>query len=177
VPIRFTSFPRTLPPPKFITNVISAFQSNDARIGLASAEKGFGSDRVLQILADELKLLGFDVESSKKAAGKIYRPVFFGEGGKPSLRYEVDAYNLEFRCGLEVEAGRGFQGGAFYRDLIQAMVMSEVDHLCIAILNRYEYASTYSNDYSKAIDVADALFAHDRIRIPFGLTVIGYGPV
>lgn len=68
-------------------------------------------------------------------------------------------------------------GNAFYRDLIQAMVMVQVDHLCIALLNRYEYANTHSNDYDKAIGVADTLFAHDRIRVPFGLTVLGYGPL
>ncbi len=156
--------------------MIEAFVSNDVAIGAASTEKGFGSDRVLAVLAQDLIQIGFDVEGSKKRVDKIYRPVFFGEGGRPTLQYEVDAYHQANRCGLEVEAGRGFQGGAFYRDLIQAMVMSQVDHLCLAMLNRYEYASTYSNDYSKAIDVAEALFAHSRIQMPFGLTVIGYGP-
>lgn len=156
--------------------VVSCFHKNDLAIGAASAEKGFGSDRVLSVLSDGLIQIGFAVESSKKKADKIYRPVFFGEGGAPTLQYEVDAYHEGHRCGLEVEAGRGFQGGAFYRDLIQAMVMIQVDHLCLALLNRYEFASGHSNDYAKAIDVADALFAHSRVAIPFGLTVIGYGP-
>lgn len=148
----------------------------ESSIGAASTEKGFGSDKVLALLADDLINVGFEVEKSKKKTGKIYRPVFFGEDGIPTLQYEIDAFHEGYRCGLEVEAGRGFMGGAFYRDLIQAMVMIQVNHLCLAMLNRYEYGSTYSNDYAKAIDVADALYAHSRIEIPFGLTVIGYGP-
>jgi hypothetical protein len=68
-------------------------------------------------------------------------------------------------------------GGAFYRDLIQAMVMVNVNHLCVALLNCYKYASNSSYDYSKGKEVAGALYAHDRVSIPFGLTVIGYGPI
>ena len=56
------------------------------------------------------------------------------------------------------------------------MVMIQVDHLCLALLNRYEFGTIYSRDYAKAVDVADALYAHSRVTIPFGLTVIGYGP-
>ena len=174
--IRFTSFPRTVPPPVFVHEVVGCFAKHDLAIGAASTLKGFGSDKVLALLAGDLMHVGFEVESSKKKVDKIYRPVFFGESGIPTLQYEVDAYHEGNRCGLEVEAGRGFMGGAFYRDLIQAMVMIQVDHLCLALLNRYEYGSTYSNDYAKALDVADALYAHSRIDIPFGLTVIGYGP-
>lgn len=176
MPVKFTSFPKTNPPPEFIHSIVGCFQKNDFAIGAASSQKGFGSDRVLALLADDLAQIGFEVESSKKKSGKIFRPVFFGEGGFPTLQYEVDAYHNHHRCGLEVEAGRGFQGGAFYRDLIQAMVMIQVDHLCLALLNRYEYATSYSNDYAKAVDVAEALYAHSRVSIPFGLTVIGYGP-
>lgn len=156
---------------------MGAFQTHDEAIGEASTTKGFGSDRVLSLLSSDLNQLGFEVEASKSKHDKIDRPVFFGEGGEPSLRYQVDAYQPVWKCGLEVEAGRGFMGNAFYRDLVQAMVMVGVDHLCIAMLNRYEYAKAHSNDYMKGIDVADALFAHTRVAIPFGLTVIGYGPL
>jgi len=60
---------------------------------------------------------------SKRKADKIERPVFYGENGIPTLRYEIDAYHPDWRCGLEVEAGRGWMGNAVYRDLIQAAVM------------------------------------------------------
>src|SRR5215217_7900285 len=68
-------------------------------------------------------------------AGKIERPVFYGENGIPTLRYEIDAYHPDWRCGLEVEAGRAWMGNAVYRDLIQAAVMVGVQHLCLAVSN------------------------------------------
>ena len=51
------------------------------------------------------------------------------------LKYEIDAYNAAWRCGLEIEAVRALRGGAVYRDLVQAMVMVQVDHLCIGVPN------------------------------------------
>src|SRR5262249_20727024 len=106
------------------------------------------------------------------------RPVFFGEDGRPTLRYKIDAYNPQWRCGLEIEAGRAWVGNAIYRDLVQAMVMGQVDHLCLAGPNGYRYngggPGPVSTDYRNTIEVAEAVFGHSRVRIPYGLTVIGY---
>jgi hypothetical protein len=56
--------------------------------------------------------------------------------------------------------------------------MVHVDHLVLAVANRYKYNSggrvTYSPDYENTVAVADALYGHSRIRLPYGLTVIGY---
>ena len=72
---------------------------------------------------------------------KIDRPVFFGENGIPALRYQIDAYHPVWKCGLEVEAGRAWMGNAIYRDLIQALVMVQVEHLVLAVSNVYRYQS------------------------------------
>lgn len=71
------------------------------------------------------------VEASKRKVDKLERPVFFGENGIPTLRYEIDAYHPEWKCGLEIEAGRGWMGNAVYRDLVQAAVMVGVEYLCL----------------------------------------------
>ena len=122
--------------------------------------------------------LGFEVDTSKQKAGKIERPVFYGENGRPTLNYQIDAYQPIWRCGLEIEAGRGWMGNAVYRDLIQALVMVQVDHLILAVANAYKYQTggkqTVSRDYDNTISVADALFGHTRMRLPYGLTVLGY---
>ena len=80
--------------------------------------------------------------------------------------------------GLEVEAGRAILGNAVFRDLFQAMVMVDVDHLCIAVPISYKYKSNgkpmTSKYYEKTVAVADALYGHSRVTMPFGLTVIGY---
>jgi len=176
--VRFTSFPRTKPPPHFLAPIISVFQSHEPIISTVALAKGLESDDVLAALATDIANLGFTVEADKLRTGKIERPVFFGENGIPSLRYEIDAYHSEWRCGLEVEAGRAILGNAIFRDLFQAMVMTDVDHLCLAVPNTYKYKSAgralTSKYYDKTISVADALYGHTRVAMPYGLTVIGY---
>ncbi len=175
---RFHSFPRTEPPPPYVEHIVKVFRSHEDVIGTRQLDKGLTSDQVLTRLRDDLLLLGFAVESGKAKADKIHRPVYFGESGAATLKYEVDAYHSEWRCGLEVEAGRAIMGNAVYRDLIQAMVMVEVDHLCIAIPNTYKHMAggkqVSSKDYDVTVAMADALFGHSRVAVPYGLTVIGY---
>lgn len=176
--VRFMSFPRTEPPPDFIPEVIRTFAENESRIGTVDLAKGLTSNEVLAVLKDGLTNIGFTIEGGKAKDQKIERPVFYGENGRPTLRYQIDGYHPGWKCGLEVEAGRAWMGNAIYRDLIQAMVMVQVDHLCLAVPNSYKYQSggkeTISSDYDNTVAVADALYGHTRVKIPYGLTVVGY---
>ena len=69
-------------------------------------------------------------------------------------------------------------GNAVYRDLIQALVMVELDHLILAVPNGYRYQrggkTTVSKDYENTCAVADALFGHSRMALPYRLVVVGY---
>lgn len=176
--IRFTSFPRTIPPPNFIKDIVNTFIKHEKEISTINLVKGLESNQVLGILSEDFILNGFEVESGKGHSQKIHRPVFFGENGDAILRYEIDAYHDDWKCGLEIEAGRAILGNAIFRDLFQAMVMVDVDFLCLAIPNTYKYKSggknMISKDYEKAISIADALFGHARLSIPYHLTIIGY---
>jgi len=176
--VRFTSFPRTEPPPPCTLAVVEAFRGCEPAICTKTLQKGLTSDAVLAAVGPALAQLGFLVEGSKLAVDKIKRPVFFGENGSPDLQYEIDAFHPEWRCGLEIEAGRGWMGNAVYRDLVQALVMVELETLILAVANSYRYKSsgraTISKDYANTIAVADALFGHSRIRMPYQLVVIGY---
>ena len=176
--IRYTSFPRTQTPPEFVASIIEAFRARESLICTQTLVKGLTSDEVLSILRPNLIGLGFEVELNKLKTGKVKRPVFFGENGIPDLQYEIDAFHPDWRCGLEVEAGRAWMGNAVYRDLIQALVMVEVDTLVLAVPNGYRYQSsgktTVSKDYSNTCAVADALFGHNRIAMPYRLVVVGY---
>jgi hypothetical protein len=176
--VRFTSFPRTEPPPAFTGAIVDVFRSAETGICTRTLAKGLTSDAVLAALRAGLEALGFSVEASKLASGKIKRPVFFGENGAPDLQYEIDAFHPEWRCGLEIEAGRGWMGNAVYRDLVQALVMVELETLVLAVANSYRYLSggktAVSKDYDNAVSVADALYGHSRIRMPYRLVVIGY---
>ena len=81
------------------------------------------SDQKLMLLRPALVALGFDVEGGKKAADKLRRPVLLGEMGAEERAYEVDAFHGEWGVALEVEARRGTQGNAIYRDLIPTSLL------------------------------------------------------
>lgn len=176
--IRFTSYPRTEAPPSFITDITRVFRGVESSTSTVVLEKGLTSDAVLSLLRPGLREIGFEIEGGKQKADKIERPVFYGENGRPALNYQIDAYHPGWRCGLEVEAGRAWMGNAVYRDLVQALVMVQVDHLVLAVPNLYKYQSAGRNvastDYENTNSVANALFGHTRMRLPYGLTVIGY---
>ena len=67
---------------------------------------------------------------------------------------------------------------AVYRDLVQALVMVELETLVLAVANTYRYQSggklTISRDYENTTAVADLVYGHSRIRMPYRLVAIGY---
>ena len=175
--IRFQHFPITHEPPQFVLDVVECFRKNESAISTVQGMSG-SSDVVLGFIRTDLKAIGFDVEKSKKSSDKIFRPVTFGINGKPQLKYEIDAYNSETRVGLEIEAGRGVMGNAIYRDLILGMMMTNVDHLVIAVANEYKYKSKnkqiVSKDFEKCVAICNALSGHTRVQLPYTITIVGY---
>lgn len=139
--VHFYYFPQTEPPPPFVAQVVGVFRQYEAVVSTATRMKGLTSNEVLGVIRPGLLAVGFETEAGKLVADKISRPVFFGEGGVPTLAYEVDAYHAGWRCGLEIEAGRAWMGNAVYRDLVQAMMMVQVDILVLAVPNSYKYMS------------------------------------
>jgi len=176
--VRFISFPLTEAPPKFCAEIVSAFTANESKISTRALKKGLTSNDVLTVLRDDLVRLGFQVEAGQQKNDKIQRPVFFGEGGIPTRNYQIDGYHQEWRCGFEVEAGRAWMGNAIYRDLIQGLVMVQVDTLVLAVPNAYRYnsggRSVISTDFDNTKSVAESLYGHTRVRMPYGLILIGY---
>ena len=174
----FSTFPRTQAPLDFVAQIVAVFRAHATSIGTAALSKGLSSDAVMGVLRDDLCKIGFEIEAGKSIAAKLKRPVFFGQDGRPSRQYEIDGFHPTWRCGIEIEAGRAWMGNAVYRDLIQAMVMVDLDHLVLAVPMTYKYMTrgrpTFSKDYENTVSVADALYSHTRIKMPYGLTVIGY---
>ena len=176
--IRFSTFPQTEPPPAFVPEIVSVFEKHEPYIATLTLNKGLTSDEVLSVLRGDLIGIGFDVERGKRKDQKIERPVFYGENGIPTVRYQIDAYHPTWKCALEVEAGRAWMGNAVYRDLIQASVMVNVDHLVLAVPLSYKYMTggrpTVNMDYDYTRDLARALYGHTRFRLPYSLVVLGY---
>ena len=178
VAVRFATFPRTQSPPSFTTEIVRVFEKYEQAISTIELTKGLTSDKVLQLIAPDLLTLGFQIEEGKTKDQKIDRPVLFGDDGIPTVRYQIDGYHPTWECVLQVEAGRAWMGNAVYKDLLETAVMVDVKHLCLAVPNTYKYqsggSSVVSRDYDKTRGVADALFGHTRLRLPYDLILIGY---
>jgi len=176
--IRYATFPRTCVPPPFATDLVSVFLKHERAIATTRLAKGLTSDAVTARIARDLSELGFEVETGKTAHEKIARPVYFGEGGVPTVRYEIDAFHPSWKCGLEVEAGRAWMGNAVYRDIVQALVMVDVEWLALAVPNAYRYKTggreVTGKDYERTRALVEALYGHTRVRMPYGLILIGY---
>jgi hypothetical protein len=178
IPVRYQTFPRTVDPPEFAEKVAKVFRDHEKEISTTLLKKGLTSDEVLRVIRSDLEGLGFECEKSKYSKGKINRPVLFGENGKSEVSYDIDASHSQWQAVLEVEAGRAWKGNAIYRDLIRASIMVGVKFLILAVPNKYQYKSSgrtsVSTDYENARDLANALYGHDRFRLPYYLMLIGY---
>jgi hypothetical protein len=146
----------------------------DSRQGLQMT-----SDKALAHLRPALVALGFEIEGGKKAADKLRRPVLFGEQGREERAHEVDGFHPEQGIALEIEAGRGTQGNAIYRDLVQTSLLIDARYLALGVLIEYHHKSSgkavVSTDYRKTVTVLDAIYASQRLKLPLdGVLLIGY---
>ena len=156
--ILWQHFPKHSSCSDFLRNVVSAFEKVSDEI--ASLDNvGQVSNDALAKVRPGLEELGFVVESSKKADGKIKVPVLYGANGKVE------------KTVIEVEAGRGVTNYQFLKDLFQACVMQNVDFIVIAI--RQDYRG--SDDFQKVISFIETIYASNRLILPLkGVLIVGY---
>lgn len=150
--ILWQHFPKHSPCPEFLKKVVGCF---DAVAGeIASLDNvGQVSNEVLAKVRGGLQGLGFQVETSKTAEGKIKVPVLYGANGKVEKAFEADAYHPTQKVVVEVEAGRGVTNYQFLKDLFQACVMQDVDYAVIAI--RQDYRG--SDDFGKVVTFIETI--------------------
>ncbi len=167
-------YPVRLPAPNWAPDLLKTFTA--VRVKIDSAEhRGVSSDTALAAVRPGLRKLGFTVERSKSAAGKIWRPVLFGENGQPMVAYEVDGFHEGERIVLEVEAGRGAANNADYRDLVRASLMVDTDYLVLAVMQEYRAGKQVMRSYEQTRNRLDAIYASDRLKLPLkGVLLIGY---
>ena len=90
---RWRYFPTYAAPPKWVDPLISIFAANQAQIDSAVTHaKLMESNDVLRVIADGLVGMGFEVEQGKTRAGKLPRPVLFGDEGTFLQAYEIDTF-------------------------------------------------------------------------------------
>ena len=170
--INWNYFPRSTACPSKLLEVIEAFRTVEKLIDSELNEKQ-ESNEVLEKVAANLLVLGFDVETGKKNSQKIFVPVLFGQNGKVEKRFEADAWHKDLGIVLEVEAGRAYANNQFLKDLFQASMMHGVDYCVIAVRNIYQ--SGKSKDFEKISTFIETMYASDRLSLPFnGILIIGY---
>ncbi len=167
-------YPSRSPAPDWVATVVAAFAKSKADIDSRS-NHGVGSDAALATLRPALVAAGFDIEAGKASADKIRRPVLFGEAGHPRVAYEVDGYHPKLGIVLEIEAGRGAAGNADYRDLIRTSLIVDADYLILGMMLEYRTGKTTLRSYERTRDQIDAIYASERLKLPFkGVLLIGY---
>jgi hypothetical protein len=177
---RWRYFPSYASPPDWVAPVVAVFTASRPQIDSAVVHpKPMQSNDVLGVIASGLQALNFTVETGKQKAGKLPRPVFFGDEGKFLRTYEIDAFEPDEGIALEVEAGRATMGNAIYRDLIQASLMVDARYLVLAVPSEYRYKSggrtVPEASYQKTYSVVEAIYGSPRLNLPFeGLLLVGY---
>lgn len=167
--LRWQFYPKWGQPPEGIYKLINIFENLFPKISSEYNQKP--SDEVLEILSADLIDQGFEAEISKKREGKIRRPVLFGENGKISKSFELDAYYPSEKIALEIEAGRGVLNYHFLKDLFEACTIPSVDYLAIAVRQKY----LNKKDFETVITFFDTLYASNRISLPLkGILILGY---
>jgi hypothetical protein len=173
-------FPRNEQPPQWaheLVGVVASLQSQlDTEVDPSIADK-LDSDGVLQAMRPQMEALGYLVESGKTRAGKIFRPVLFGDNGTAGLTYEIDAFHEDLGIAVEVEAGRGAKGNADYRDIVRMSLLLDGRFmvLLMPMLYRYGTKGAKAQAFSKTRDQFSAIYASQRLRLPFdGVLLIGY---
>lgn len=126
-------YPSAIEPPAWVAPVVGAFAAVRPQID-SRLNVGVSSDAALAALRPELVRQGFKIEGRKTKAGRIRRPVLFGEVGRPVVAYDVDGFHPEHGIVLEVEAGRGAANNADYRDLIRASLLVDARFLLLAMM-------------------------------------------
>lgn len=167
-------YPSRSPAPAWVPQVVATFTTAGNQLDSRS-NHGVTSDAALAVLRPALVSLGFEIEASKKKAGKIWRPVLFGEVGRPLVAYEVDGFHPDYGIVLEVEAGRGAAGNADYRDLIRTSLIVDADYLILGMMLEYKTGEITMRSYERTREQIDAIYASERLKLPFkGILLIGY---
>jgi hypothetical protein len=104
-------YPTRAHAPGWAPDIVEAFTDAAPQID-SRINHGVTSDAAPAVLRAALVVLGFQIEASKAASGKIRRPLLFGENGSARVAYEVDGVHPELNIVLEIEAGRAAAGHA-----------------------------------------------------------------
>lgn len=170
-------YPLNTTPPEWVYDIVDLVNRAEMQISTVDAHTGLSSDDVLAVLRPGLEALGFEVEKGKSARDKVRRTVLYGENGRPEVTYEIDAFNDLIGAAIEVEAGRGSQSNADYRDIVRTSLILDARFLVLMLPLAYRSndAAKPRSAYATTRGHLDAIYQSQRLQLPFaGVLLIGY---
>ena len=167
--LNYQLFPRSVAITKEMQNIIDCFIIEYEKID--SSTNNLKSDEVLHIISQHLIKLNFSVETGKSIENKINVPVLFGRNNNIDKCFNADALSNDGRIVIEVEAGRATENNQFLKDLFQACMMFNVEHLVLAVRNEYRNHKDFEIIYT----FFETLYISNRIKLPLkSILLIGY---
>ena len=167
--LNYQLFPRSVAITEEIQNIINCFLVEYEKIN--SSTNNLKSDDVLHIISPHLIKLNFSVETGKSIENKINVPVLFGRNNNIDKCFNADALSNDGRIVIEVEAGRATENNQFLKDLFQACMMFNVEHLVLAVRNEYRN----HKDFDIVYTFLETLYISNRIKLPLkSILLIGY---
>ncbi len=170
-------YPLNSTPPEWVTELVDVVDRAELKISTVDAHTGLSSDQVLAELRPGLESLGFEVESGKSARRKVRRTVLYGENGRPSVNYDIDAFHDHLGAAVEVEAGRGAANNADYRNIVRTALILDARFLILMQPQAYRSnpAAKPIHAYANSREQLDAIYASRRLVLPFeGVLLLGY---
>ena len=166
---RYQLFPRSSGINNQVEKAINCFENNFHLID--STKFNYSSNDVLEIVRDDLQMIGFKIEKGKKQDEKIRVPVLFGLNNKIDKYFDADGISEDLSIVLEVEAGRAYRNNQFLKDIFQASMMPSVEYLILTVRNTY--AGT--DDFISIFAFIETLYINGRLKLPLkGIVLIGY---
>jgi|MudIll2142460700_1097286.scaffolds.fasta_scaffold129983_2 hypothetical protein len=170
--ILLASFPPTSQRPAWAEQILAVFRRHEAGISSTQAGRSLSSEEVLGMLADDLEAIGFRIERIKHVRT---RPA---EGEVPGDNVHFDVYHPEWMCCLAIEDGHDWANIDVAEDLVEPLMVSNVDTLCLAVPCAEEPGigdeRRRASEYERTCNLAEAVYGRTRVTLPKRLLIIGY---
>ena len=113
--INFQYYPKNSRIPKHLEDVVEVFNLSYEKIN--STEHSLWSNDVFKECSENLNKIGYEVEKNKDGTNKtINVPVLFGRNNSLEKSFKADAYSINDKTVIEVEAGRAVVNNQFLKD-------------------------------------------------------------
>lgn len=170
--ILLATFPPTSQRPPWAEQILAIFRRHEAQISSTQAGRILSSEEVLATLAGDLEAIGFRIEKLKHAR----KGPAEGEPAGESVHFDV--YHPDWMCCLAIEDGHDWANIGTAEDLVEPLLVSNVDTLCLAVPCAEEQGTgkerRRASEYERTCNLAEAVYGHTRITLPQRLLIIGY---